>query len=106
MTFKVSIYKEPWNNGLSILLWEERDRRIFVAKPIDLMFSEEKRGYTTEPTIRFDHFSGPAWLKAFAEALDQNGVKTDSDAKLLGTISAKDKHLEDLRYLLKLPKVI
>ena len=106
MTYKVSIYKEPWNNALSITLWEERDGRIFVANPVNLTFSETKQGYTTDPTMRFDHFSGPALLKAFAEALDQNGVKTDSDAKLLGTILAKDKHLEDLRHLLKLPKVI
>lgn len=102
MAFKVSIYKEPWNAGISIMLWEERDGRIFVANPIKLTFSEEKQ--TTNPTIRCDHFSGPALLKAFAESLDENGIKTDRDAKLLGTISAKDKHLEDLRHLLKLPK--
>lgn len=106
MAFKVSIYKEAWNDGLSLTLWEERDGRIFVANPVNLTFSEAKQGYTTDPTMRFDHFSGPALLKAFAEALDQNGMKTESDAKLSGTISAQSKHLEDLRHLLKLPKAI
>ncbi len=43
-------------------------------------------------------------LKSLADSLDMMDVKTDSDAKLAGTLEATRYHLEDLRTLCKLKK--
>jgi len=48
-----------------------------------------------------DHLS-LIFLKKFAEAIDEQGIKTDMDAKIEGTLEATKYHLEDLRKLLKL----
>lgn len=100
--FHVSIFKQEWNAGLAITIWEERNGRIYVAKPMDIVFKECPQGYSTEPTMRIDHFHAPEFMRAFAEALDKAGVKTESDATIAGTLKAQSYHLEDLRKMLKL----
>jgi hypothetical protein len=100
--FHVNIHQQPWNDGLSITIWEERQGKVFVAKRVDLVFEECQGGYTTDPTLQLSHFHAPVFLNALAEALDKHGVKTDKDAKLQGTLEATKYHLQDLRKLLKL----
>lgn len=39
----------------------------------------------------------PQFLKAFAEALDEKGVKTENDFKIQGLLKATKYHLEDMR---------
>lgn len=41
-------------------------------------------------------------FSALAEFLDKNGIKTDNDHKIQGTLDAQRAHLEDLRKLLNL----
>ena len=104
MSVKVSIYKSPWNAGLDITIWEERDGRIFICKPMQMEMTEAKEGCFEQPTLRIQHFLAPEFMKALAEALDNNGIKTDSDAKMQGTLEATRDHLRDLKKLLKLEK--
>ena len=43
-------------------------------------------------------------LKGLAEALDNEGIKTDNDFKIQGLLEATKLHLNDMRRLLKLEK--
>ncbi len=100
---KVNFYTEPWNNSLSIMFWEERNGRVYRAKPVKLEFVECPEGHSPEgPTIRIPHELSGAFMKALAEELDRHAVKTDSDHKIQGTLEAMKSHLSDLRQLLKL----
>lgn len=52
-------------------------------------------GDQIKPTLRLPSDA----MMALADALDKLGVKTDSDAKLKGTIEAMRLHLDDMRIL-------
>lgn len=100
---KVSIYREPWNDALSIMIWETRNGKTYRAKHIDLEMEEAPAGVSCgAATLTLDHSSSRSFLKAMAEALDKEGVKTDNDATIAGTLKAQSFHLADLRQLLKL----
>lgn len=100
---KVSVYRVPWNGEIGIMFWEERNGKVYAAKPCDLVFEEVAEGtFNSRPTLSISHFYAPAFLKALAEELDHQGVKTDNDSKIQGTLEASRYHLEDLRKLLKL----
>lgn len=106
MSMHVSIYRERWNAGINIMIWEDRNGTNYVAKPVELVFEEAPKFSAVSPTLRFSSDCAPAFMKALAEALDGEGIKTDSDAKLSGTLEAQKYHLEDLRLMLKLPIVV
>ena len=94
---KVYIATEPWSAKIGILFTEERNGKRYVVKPVDLVFEEVKDNSATEPTIRFDHFLAPEFLKALAEALDKHNIKTENDFKIQGLLEATKYHLEDMR---------
>lgn len=51
---------------------------------------------------------GRDFLKAMAEALDKEGVKTENDFKVAGLLEATKYHLEDMREIVKIfiePKI-
>lgn len=100
---KISIYKEPWNSSVSLMFWNERDGKVYAAKPVALEFEEAKDGMAPNgPTLRIPHMIGEDFLHALAQALDEKGIKTDKDAKIEGTLEATREHLKDLRQMLKL----
>lgn len=103
---EVRFNRSVWNDALEIYLIERReDGRIAVGLPAKLefkMLTESDMGSIQEPTFKLNGFWGKAFLQAFADALDKDGIKTDKDAKIEGTLTATRYHLEDLRSLLKL----
>lgn len=100
---KISIYREPWNGSVSLMFWEEREGKVFSARPVELVFEEAKDGTALHgPTLRIPYMLSEEFLKAMAEALDEKGIKTDNDAKIAGTMEAMRDHLKDLRQMLKL----
>lgn len=75
------------------------------AGAVEWVAVPEGRSFPDEPFLRFDSFiEQEAFLLAMAEALDDANIKTESDAKLQGTLEATRSHLADLRHLLKLPR--
>lgn len=54
---------------------------------------------TPEPTFRLSGGTSTEILKALADALDQQGIKTDADSKIEGKLEAVNQHLEDMRKL-------
>lgn len=52
-----------------------------------------------EPTFRLGGAESSEILKALADALDQQGVKTDADSRIEGKLEAVTQHLTDMRIL-------
>lgn len=88
--------------GLEIIFWEERDGKVYAVQPMEMIFKECPGGATTGPSLRIAGAYANEFMKAFAEALDKKGVKTENDHKIAGTLEATRFHLEDMRKLLKL----
>lgn len=52
-----------------------------------------------KPTLRIGGRDAGEILKAFAEAIHEQGVATDNDARLRGLLEATKEHLSDMRKL-------
>lgn len=97
--FKVFITTEPHLDLTYISFISEVNGKRSIAKPIKLEFEEIKEGESIEHTLKIhNNFSKP-FLKAMAEALDKQGIKTENDHKLQGILEATKYHLEDMRKL-------
>lgn len=103
--FKVYIDHVAYAQRVEITFVEEgiNGKRV-IAKPVKLEFEEYGEGARIEPTLTLHSSVATGLLQAFAEALDEQGIKTDKDAKIEGKLIATSYHLEDLRKLLKLNK--
>lgn len=106
---KFYIEKSDYSGHINIFIVEEQGEKRFVAKKVNLEFVEihPYKSMSTEdsgPTLQFPIFDAHNLLKDLAEELDKNGIQTDKDAKIAGTLEATKYHLEDLRTLLKLRK--
>ena len=94
-----------------IVIFYEEGGVIYLAKPMKLVFEPVAQLARWEPTLVLP---GPtlakSLLKALAEALDRQGVKTDSDAKIEGKLQATEAHLDFamriVEKVLKLPPVV
>ena len=54
-----------------------------------------------KPTLRLNGMEAGEIMKSLAEAIDDHGIKTDSDAKMAGLLQAKNAHLEDVQKMLQ-----
>ena len=104
--FVVKVYYNPLADVFEMLIIEDMgDGRRAVVLPMKMELRVlERGGRIEEPSLQLDGNIYKPLMKAMAEALDKEGIKTDNDAKLQGTIDATRYHLEDLRTLLKLGK--
>ena len=96
----VMIRRHDWNGSIDIYLAEKReDGTIWIGKPMDILFERYQEGEELErrATIHIDSDYSDDFLKALADELDSKGVKTDSDAKIAGTLEATRSHLQDMR---------
>jgi len=90
---------------VDIYIVDQRNGKTHVAEPVQLVFKKLPEGAIDPgPTLRLPRYMGESFLRALAGELDKNNVKTDSDAKLQGTLEATKYHLEDMRQLMKLTK--
>ena len=85
--------------GLSFYLYQEKDGKKYLVKPVDLVLQELPHDHFTpvDSTIKLSGYESDEFLKSLAEELDRMGVKTDSDFKIKGLLEAKEKHLQDMR---------
>jgi hypothetical protein len=98
--FMVHVRRTPWSNAAEIGIIESRGGRHFLWQFKQIEPVELTEGPTdAEPTFRLQSWLVGPFFKALAEALEQQGIKTDSDAKLAGTMEATRLHLEDMRRL-------
>ena len=105
MSLEVRIFNDARNDRTEFLICEERNGKLFVAKPIEpFELHEHEDGKIIDPTITMSNQFAIPLLQSLAESLDKEGIKTDKDAKIQGTLEATRYHLEDLREMLKLSK--
>ena len=96
-SYRVKTWVSPSTDEVYLSISYMEDNRIFIASPINLEFKEHKIGMRSNPTLILPSYLAEDFLNAFAEALDDAGIKTDKDAKLAGTLEATRLHLEDMR---------
>jgi len=99
---KVRTWYDPTRDTLCMLLFQRKEGRMYVAKPIEFVFHEVNEYDIKEPTLMIPDTMARSLLKDIAENLDKLGIKTIQDAKIEGELNATKYHLEDLRKLLKL----
>ena len=100
MTLEVRMFNDARNDRTEFLFCEVRNGKLFIAKPIEpLEFHEHEEFKIIDPTFTVSNLQAIPMLQAFAETLDKQGIKTDKDAKIQGTLEATNKHLEDMRKL-------
>ncbi|HLJ73182.1 MAG TPA: hypothetical protein VKU62_01255 [Thermoanaerobaculia bacterium] len=87
----IYVYEESPGGKISVAAVKDG---IFVFSPFD----EGATYAEVPPTFRVDMRTG--FLSALAEALDEMHIKTDSDAKIAGTLEATRAHLRDLQEML------
>ena len=76
-----------------------------VMEPVEFKERELEEGIDNiTPTLILPGRVAEQFMKGFANGLSKHGISTDNEATLQGTIAAQEKHLEDLRVLLKLSK--
>ena len=102
---KAKFYYPPTGDWLELWIWDKApgDKLyLMVVKDGEVHFDLCTPGEDHKPTLRFTGLWSGEILKALAEALDDHGIKTDSDAKIEGKLRATEYHLEDMRSLLGL----
>ena len=102
--FEVKIGQDIMRAGIAIVVFDRRKKEnsvmnLYTGETKTLQNFEE---IPPEFIMKLSSFIANDFLEALAEALDQQGIKTDKDAKIAGTLEATKYHLEDMRKLLKL----
>ena len=107
MALKVWFDRLDFSRTLNIALVREReDGKLWVGRVQPdggVKYIEQEQGTVPPPTFTL-YDEGKQFLKACAEELARQGVKTDNDHKIEGQLESTRYHLEDLRSLLKLKK--
>lgn len=72
-----------------------------VALPMKLEWKDLDKNCIEpqSPSLRIESRLAEELLRALAEALDKEGVKTENDYKIAGVLEATKKHLDDMRTL-------
>jgi hypothetical protein len=96
---KVYIQRDIPTDTINItFITTDKHGKRYRAKPISLDF--EELNYESKPTLQIMGDVAPTFLQALAQALDENGIKTENDFKIQGLLEATKYHLEDLRRLI------
>lgn len=95
---EVRIASDAWNNLVKVLICQKLgDGRTAVVRPTNLILDAIEEGTLVEPSFQITPDIAQELFVALAEALDERGIKTDSDAKIAGTLEATREHLKDLQ---------
>ena len=86
--------------GYNVFVFADQGGKRVILDGDGITTKDYVMGEDVKPTF----FLPQDLTKPLADALAEMGVKTDSDAKLTGTVEATRYHLEDLRKMLKLKK--
>lgn len=103
--WKINIKQNPWGAYIDLYFYRRRDHGTEVmtwdsnGNQILLIVSEGQATDGIKPTLRLNSFDSTALLKSLADAINNYGVKTDSDARISGLLEATKEHLADMRKL-------
>lgn len=94
-----SITRDPVMNSVHMTLYTKQDGQYYVVKPVSLELTKADGHCALTPTISLNGPSAEGFLQSLAKALDNQGIKTDSDHRVQGTLDATKVHLDDMRNL-------
>lgn len=102
MSIKVNLWHDFCSDNVSIAILNDTPQGTFIGrvnKDYGFLDWEELPPYEhcSHPTLVLPRTLSKEILKKLAEALDKQGVKTEHDHKIQGTLDAQSKHLEDMR---------
>lgn len=95
--FEIRIETPPTKFGLCIWILLREGDRLYVAKPIEMVFEEVMKGQRVDPD-RPSLFVDERYGQPFMEALKRAVEKVDIRA-IEGELKATKYHLEDMRKL-------
>lgn len=107
--WKINIQQNPWGTYLDLYFYRRREHGSEVmtwdsnGNQIIFNVSEGQSTEGIKPTLRLNSLDSSALLKSLAEAINDHGVKTDSDARISGLLEATKEHLSDMRKLVFKP---
>ena len=94
---KVDLFYNTERFTLEMRVYETApDGMTRVMQPVDLVLAPVDLGAYVPPTFQFDGTKGWELLQAFANALQERGVRPDSVSVLKGELEATKKHLEHI----------
>lgn len=95
---RIKAFNNPHTGEVEFYIsYKDQHGRVMIGLPMEFVFEPHEEGKQYPPTWRIDTFEAQDFLKALANALDEQGVKTDNDHKIAGTLEATRTHLEDMR---------
>jgi hypothetical protein len=105
--FKVFLHRTDFMDKVDMYIIDRREdgRESYLTMGGDGSFPmvhTVEMGSEIKPFLSLSGVMAKEFFQTLAEALDKEGVKTDNDAKIAGTLEATRYHLEDLREMLKL----
>jgi len=94
-------YRDPLNQWVQMTIGWREGKKWYVVQPIGLASAEVGEGYSVEPTFRMSHEFAIQFFEALALALEKRGIVTDSRAKVVASVEAKDLEIGYLRGLIE-----
>lgn len=94
----VWIYREKESGGIDVLEYDPKEEHC------QWLGYDEESGYTPErvkPSFQLPRHFGNEIKAAFVKALDEEGVKLPSEEGARGKLAATERHLMDMRELVK-----
>lgn len=104
---KVYLDYSDYNRDLKLWIVDDKSERRKLLRYKDGIWHAEdieNGGVQQEPSLHLPGRLGEEVMKAMVNAFSERGIKPESDSKLQGKLEATEKHLEDMRTLLKLRK--
>lgn len=105
--FRVSIRQDIYDLNYCLHVWRK------VGDSIEYVTLDENQHFIltlakpyepVKPFLNLPFIMAKELFTGLAEALDQSGIKTESDAKIAGLLEATKMHLEDMRTLVFKPR--
>jgi hypothetical protein len=87
------IYRSLPNGRYEVMSEDSKGQKIIVT------IGEGEGVPELKPTLRLNQHEAGQIMKAFAEAIHNQGVSTDNDARIAGLLEATKEHLSDMRKL-------
>ena len=101
MKFEIRIWHSYDTDQTHIIIFDRTDREnrvINLYTGVIKVLSEYEK-IPDEFILKIPNIMAAQFFQAFAEALDQQGIKTENDFKIQGLLEATKYHLEDMRKL-------
>ena len=99
MKFEIRIWHAYETDQTNIIIFDRthNDTRIVNLYTQQIQLLKENERIPDEFILKIPNIMAKEFFKAFAEALDEQGIKTENDFKIQGLLEATKYHLEDMR---------